>query len=73
MAPVLAALGEMAATPAHRPEGRRAKVIVLLRCVMGDDWCRVDEHTEYAEKKARDLLIELVGAEPGEQLRDQFA
>jgi hypothetical protein len=64
---------QMFATPAHTPEGRRAKVIVLLRCVMGNDWCSVDEETDYPEMTARRLLIEFVGGEPGEMLRGQFA
>ena len=53
-------------------EGRRAKVSVLLR-VMGDEWCHVDEKTEYQELMARSLLIEFIGGEPGEAMRDQFA
>jgi hypothetical protein len=64
---------EMFATPAHTPEGRRAKTIVLLSCILGDEWSRVDEKTEHRELMARNLLIEFVGGEPGEQLRDQFA
>jgi hypothetical protein len=64
---------QMRATPAHAAEGRRAKVIVLLRCVMGHEWLGVDEEIEHLGRMARDLLIELVGGEPGEQLRDQFA
>jgi hypothetical protein len=68
-----ALIEEMFATPAHTAEGRRAKVTVLLSCILGDDWCRVDEETEWRELKARKLLIEFIGGEPGEQLRDQFA
>jgi hypothetical protein len=64
---------QMFATPAHTAEGRRAKVIVLLGCVMGDDWRHVDEKTEYQELMARSLLIEFIGGEPGEAMRDQFA
>src|SRR6266849_1282711 len=68
-----ALIKQMFATPTHTAEGRRAKVIVLLRCVMGDEWCHVDEKTEYQEFMARSLLIEFIGGEPGEAMRDQFA
>jgi hypothetical protein len=64
---------QMFATPARTPEGRRAKVTVLLRCVMGRDWCSVDAETDYPEMTARRLLIEFIGGEPGEHLRNQFA
>jgi hypothetical protein len=64
---------EMFATPAHTAEGRRAKVSVLLGCIMGDDWRLVDEETDYPKLTARKLLIEFIGGEPGEMLRDQFA
>jgi hypothetical protein len=67
-----ALIKQMFATPAHTAEGRRAKVSVLLR-VMGDDWCHVDEKTEYRELMARSLLIEFIGGEPGEAMREQFA
>jgi hypothetical protein len=33
---------QMFATAARTPEGRRAKVLVLLSCVMGDRWCSVE-------------------------------
>jgi hypothetical protein len=68
-----ALIKQMFATPAHTAEGRRAKVLVLLGCIMGDDWRHVDERTEYREFMARSLLIEFIGGEPGEQMRDQFA
>jgi hypothetical protein len=64
---------EMWATPAHTPEGRRAKVLVLLGAILGDDRRRGDWHCEYETKRARSLLIEFVGGEPAKQLRDQFA
>jgi hypothetical protein len=67
-----ALIKEMFATPAHTPEGRRAKVTVLLVCILGNDWRGVDEETDYPELMARRLLIEFIGGEPGEQLRDQF-
>jgi hypothetical protein len=68
-----ALIEEMFATPAPTAEGRRAKVMVLLSCIMGDEWCRVDDETDYRQLMARRLLIEFVGGDPGEMLRDQFA
>jgi hypothetical protein len=68
-----ALIKQMFAIPAHTAEGRRAKVMVLLGCILGDDWRHVDEQTEYPQRMARKLLIELVGGEPGKMLRDQFA
>ena len=56
-----------------RSSRRRAKVTVLLRCVLGDDWRRTDEQTDYPERMARTMLIEFISAEPGEMLRGQFA
>jgi hypothetical protein len=62
----------MWATPARTPEGRRAKVLVALR-LWPDHWRSADEKTDYGVLETRQLLIEFVGGEPGEQLRDQFA
>jgi hypothetical protein len=67
-----ALIDEMWATPAHTAEGRRAKVQVLLVCILGDEWTAIDERTGDDELMARNLLIELVGGEPGRMLRDQF-
>jgi hypothetical protein len=64
---------EMFATPAHSAEGRRAKATVLLGCILGGNWRRTDDEMDYTEMMARRLLIEFVGGEPGEMLRDQFA
>jgi hypothetical protein len=68
-----ALIREMWALPAHTADGRRAKVQVLLVCILGQEWTGVDEQTGYPEQMARDMLIEFVGGEPGAQLRDQFA
>jgi hypothetical protein len=68
-----ALIRQMFATPAHTAEGRRAKAAVLISCIMGSDWQGAEENTEYPESMARKLLIEFVGGEPGEMLRDQFA
>jgi hypothetical protein len=64
---------QMFAMPAQTAEGRRAKVAVLLGCILGDDWRGRDEETEWPELTARNLLIEFIGGEPGEMLRGQFA
>jgi hypothetical protein len=64
---------QMFAIPAHTAEGRRAKVTVLLGCILGDEWRGTDKETDYPEQMARTLLIEFIGGEPGEMLRDQFA
>jgi hypothetical protein len=60
---------------AQTPEGRRAKVLVLPGYVMEDDeWRYTNAGVEpYDITRARDLLIEFVGGEASEQLRDQFA
>jgi hypothetical protein len=67
-----APIKQMIATPAHTPEGRRAKVLVLLVCILGEEWTGIDQQTDYPTLMARNLLIEFVGGEPGAQLREQF-
>jgi hypothetical protein len=64
---------EMWPIPAQTAEGRRAKALVLLGTIMGSEWTGTDEETDWEKRMARNLLIELVGGEPDEQLRDQFA
>jgi hypothetical protein len=59
------------ATPALTPEGRRAKVLVALN-LLPSDW-RVAGSADYGIHETRQLLIEFVGGDAGEQLRDQFA
>ncbi len=59
--------------PACTPEGRRAKLLVLLGCVMGGGWTVVDEDANWEVELARKLMIEFVGGDSAEQLRDQFA
>jgi len=68
-----ALIKQMYATPAHTAEGRHAKVMVLLGCILREDWREHDDETDYPQLMGRRLLIEFVGGEPGEQLRDQFA
>jgi hypothetical protein len=67
-----ALIEQMFAIPGHTAEGRRAKVLVLLGCIMGEEWRRLDEEMDCREEKARALLLEFVGGEPGQQLRAQF-
>jgi hypothetical protein len=63
---------QMWATPALTPEGRRAKVLVALN-LLPSSWRHLDENTDYGVRETRQLLIEFIGGEPGEQLREQFA
>jgi hypothetical protein len=64
---------QMFAMPAHTAEGRRAKVSVLLGCILAGDWQLTDDEMDYPEQMVRRLLIEFVGGEPGKMLSDQFA
>jgi len=61
---------------ARTPEGRQAKLLVLLEYVMEDDEWRYAGREPYdivhEVTRARDLMIEFVGGEPAAQLRDQF-
>jgi hypothetical protein len=63
---------KMWATPAHGPEGRRSKVLVLLGAVLDEDWRHTNDLTEFSVLQVRNLLIEFIGGEPGKQMRDQF-
>jgi hypothetical protein len=60
---------------AQTAEGRRAKVSVLLSFVLDDDEWRAPKNPGdvWDVIQARDLMIELVGGEPGAQLQAQFA
>jgi hypothetical protein len=62
---------EMWSRPAHSPEGRRAKVLVALN-LLPSKW-RVAGEADYEILETRQLLIEFVGGDAGEHLRDQFA
>jgi hypothetical protein len=64
---------QMFAIPAHTADGCRAKATVLISCVMGSEWTKTDKEADYDVEMGRKLLIEFVGGEPGEMLRDQFA
>lgn len=63
----------MMGMPATTPEGRAAKLWVLLGHVLPAEWRESDEAAEYEVRYTRNFLIELVGGEPGKLLRDQFA
>jgi hypothetical protein len=54
---------------------KRSKLLVLLGHILGEEWRHQDDHekTSYEIMRARSLMIELVGGEPAQQLRDQFA
>ncbi len=58
----------MWATPAHTPEGRRAKVLVALR-LLPDEWREIDEQTDYGIREARQLLIEFAGSTASRTVR----
>jgi hypothetical protein len=64
---------QMWAIPAQTPEGKRAKLLVLLGDIMTDDWREHDGSVDWDIKMGRDLMIEFVGGGPAAQLRDQFA
>ena len=40
---------------------------------MPDEWREDDERADYDVKQARNFMIELIGGEEAEQLRDQLA
>jgi len=65
-------INQMWAIPAQTPEGKAAKIMVLICSVMGDDWHEHDGEADADILRARALMIELVGGEPAQQLRDQF-
>jgi len=54
-------------TPAHTQKGRRAKVLVLLGCIMGATMQHVVERRRFASAWPASLLIEFIGGEPGDE------
>jgi hypothetical protein len=65
---------QMWSIPAKTPEGRRAKFFVLLAFFMPGEWSEAsDVDADCDIEYARGLMIEMIGGEPAEQLRDQFA
>jgi hypothetical protein len=61
-----ALIKQMFALPAHTAGGRRAKVAVLISCVMHPEWTESDEDADYDVRMGRRLLIEFIGGEPGQ-------
>jgi len=66
-------IDRMWALPAKTEAGRKAKALVLLVCVLGAEWQDRDEEADWHVLKARRLLIDLVGGEAAESLRESFA
>src|SRR5258708_27338132 len=63
---------QMWATPARTAEGRRAKVLGLLGCIVNDDWRTDDESADYDIRGPRDLLLEFVGLPASHDLSPVF-
>ncbi|WP_338821972.1 hypothetical protein [Bradyrhizobium septentrionale] len=59
---VNAIINEMRSIKAETADGRRAKVSVLLNCVMSREWLKADDKAEWEIKQAREFLFELVRA-----------
>jgi hypothetical protein len=64
---------QVLATPALTPEGKQEKFFVLLNFVMPDGWRENDKRADYDIEQARKFMIELIGGEEAEQLREGFA
>jgi len=64
---------QVMAIPAQTRKGRAEKFFVLLACVMPTEWSEADENANYDIKIARNFMIELIGGETADELRDQFA
>ena len=63
---------QVLSTPALTPKGKQEKFFVLLNFIMPDEWREDDSRADYDIEQARNFMIELIGGEPAEQLRDQF-
>jgi hypothetical protein len=59
--------------PAKTPEGRRSKFLVLLAYFMPREWSEADVDADCEIEYARKFMIEMIGGEPAEQLREQLA
>jgi hypothetical protein len=68
-----ALIEQVMSTPALTPKGKMEKFFVLLNFIMPADWRDDDKRADYDIKKARNFMIELIGGEEAEQLREQFA
>ncbi|WFU44190.1 hypothetical protein QA640_18095 [Bradyrhizobium sp. CB82] len=64
---------KMWAIPARTEVGRKSKVLVVLACVLRGGWTVADKEADWEIELARRLMIEFVGGEPAEELREQFA
>jgi hypothetical protein len=63
----------MWAIRALTPEGRAAKVRVLIGWSRDSGWRENDADADYPIKEVRELMLEFVGGEPAQLLRHQFA
>jgi hypothetical protein len=68
-----ALIKQVLSTPALTPKGKQEKFFVLLNCIMPDEWREDDKRVDYDIKQARNFMIELIGGEEAEQLREQLA
>ena len=64
---------QVLSTTALTPKGKQEKFFVLLNCIMPDEWREDDRRADYDIKQARNFMIDLIGGEVAEQLREQFA
>jgi hypothetical protein len=64
---------QVLATPALTPKGKQEKFFVLLNFIMPDGWREDDKRADYDIEQARNFMIELIGGEEAEQMREQFA
>jgi hypothetical protein len=60
-------------TPALTPKGKLETFFVLPNFIIPDDWREDDERADYDITQARNFMIELIGGEEAEQLREQLA
>jgi hypothetical protein len=60
-------------TPALTRKGKQEKFFVLLNFGLPDEWREDDRRAHYDIKQARNFMIDLIGGEVAEQLREQFA
>jgi hypothetical protein len=63
----------MMSVPAQTEAAKAAKAEVLINCVMGSEWLETDADANWEVRMARNLLLEFVGNEFGEQLKRRFA
>lgn len=66
-------IAEMWAIPARTQKGRRAKLSVLLTCVMAATWLDSDEDADYDARLARQLMVEMLGGDEGTKIRNLYS